>query len=97
MEVFLNMIPLTILWSLLAIAVIGLALYRKLVASREDDLIHVGAGEEELISRQLEIAQKLEEIDRLGKILTVVTLIFGLVIAAIFLYQGWVQSQALGQ
>ena len=38
------MVPFAILWCLLVIAGIGLALYRKFAASREDDLIHVGRG-----------------------------------------------------
>ena len=91
------MVSLTVLWSLLVIAAIGLALYRKLVAPREDDLIHLAESEEKLIPQQVEIAKKLDAIDRWSKILTISALIFGLVIAVIFLYQGWVENQKLGQ
>ena len=90
------MVSLTVLWSLLVIATIGLALYRKLVVPREDDLIHVAESEEKLIPQQVKIAKKLDAIDRWSKILTISTLVFGLVIAAIFLYQGWVQNSKLG-
>ncbi|HUA84299.1 MAG TPA: hypothetical protein VMB85_10605 [Bryobacteraceae bacterium] len=88
----------TILWALLAAAVIALALYRKLaVASRQDyDLIHVGPGEEELIPQQRALSEKLDAIDKWGKILTMATLIFGLAIASVYLYQAWVASQRLG-
>ena len=91
------MVSLTVLWSLLVIAAIGLALYRKLVAPREDDLIHLAESEEKLIPQQVEIAKKLDAIDRWSKILTISALIFGLVIAVIFLYQGWVENAKLGQ
>jgi len=91
------MIPLTVLWSLLALGVIGLALYRKMVAIREDDLIHVSPGGEKLIPQQFEMAKKLEAIDRWGKILTLAALIFGLAIAAVFLYQGWIQTETLAR
>lgn len=91
------MVSLTVLWSLLVIAAIGLALYRKLMASRADDLIHVGEVAEKLIPQQVETSQKLDAIDHWFKILMVTTLIFGLVIAAIVLYQGWVQNQILGR
>jgi len=88
---------LTVLWSLLALGVIGLALYRKLLASREDDLIHVSAGTEKLIPQQFEMANKLEAIDRWGKILTAAALVLGLTIAAVYLYHAWIQNQVLGQ
>jgi hypothetical protein len=91
------MIVLTILWSLLALTVIGLALYRKVaVAPCEDDLIHVGSGEEKLIPQQIAVAAKLDVIDKWGKILTAVVLVAGLLIASAYLYQAWLASQTLG-
>lgn len=42
------------------------------------------------------MAQRLDKIDRWIKILSVAALIFGLVIAAILLFQGWKQNQTLG-
>lgn len=90
------MFALTILWTLLAAAVIGLALYRKIaVAPREDDLIHVGAGEERLISRQEATTRKLDAIDKWGKILTIVVIVSGLAIASVYLYQAWIAGQTL--
>ena len=91
------MVSLTILLILLLTATIGLTIYRKLLAPHEDDLIHVCAGEERLISKQAEIARKLDAIDRWVKILAVATLIVGLVIAAVLLYQGWVGPRTFGE
>jgi hypothetical protein len=87
-----NLTPFVILWSILALAVLGLALYRKLVANHEDDLIHIGPGEEKLIPQQVQVAAKLEVVDRWGKTLTVIVAATGLLIAAAYLYQAWEAS-----
>jgi hypothetical protein len=87
-----NLTPFVILWSILALAVLGLALYRKLIANHEDDLIHIGPGEEKLIPQQVQIAAKLEIVDRWGKTLTVIVAAAGLLIAAAYLYQAWEAS-----
>ena len=65
----------------------GLALYRKLLSLREDDLIHIGPGEEKLIPQQLAVAHKMVVLDRWGEIFTVVTVAFGLIAGAVYLYQ----------
>jgi hypothetical protein len=81
--------PAFIVWSALAAVVIGLAVYRKLIASREDDLIHLSYGEESLISQQVKTAGALDLIDRWGKILTIGVAVFGFLLAVIYLYQVW--------
>jgi hypothetical protein len=86
------MMPAFILWSILAAFVIGLAVYRKLVAYREDDMIHVGPGEERLISQQLHVTRMLDKLDRLVKILTVVTALFGLILLVFYLYSVWLEG-----
>jgi hypothetical protein len=88
-----NLIPYIVLWSFLAVAVLGLALYRKLVTIHGDDeLIHLGAGEEKLIPHQIALGRKLDFIDRWGKTLTVCSAAFGLLIAAVFLFRAWQTS-----
>lgn len=79
-------------WCVLAVVVLSLAGYRKLVSNREDDMVHLGDSDAGLISTQKNVAERLSGIDKWGKILTVVTLVFGLVIASIYLYQGWIES-----
>jgi hypothetical protein len=86
------MTPLVIVWFVIGLATAGLALYRKLLSMREEDLIHLGPGEEGLISQQSTLAHKLDIIDTWGKGLTAATVGFGLVIAAIYLYHAWLQS-----
>jgi hypothetical protein len=88
-----NLIPYIVLWSALAVAVLGLALYRKLLTIHGDDeYIHLSPGEEKLIPQQVALGSKLEFVDRWGKTLTICTAAFGLVIAAVFLFQAWQAS-----
>ncbi|MGP0074233.1 MAG: hypothetical protein ACLPWF_20155 [Bryobacteraceae bacterium] len=82
-----NLIPAVVVWIILAIATLGLALYRKLISAGEEDLIHLGPGEERQIPRQVALETKLKAIDRWGKILTVITVAIGLAMAAVYLYQ----------
>jgi hypothetical protein len=84
-----NLTALVVIWAVLAIVTLGLALYRKLVSASEEDLIHLGPGEERQIPEQVALAAKLNAIDRWGKILTVITIVIGLALAAVYLYQAW--------
>lgn len=75
-----------ILWICLALSVVGLALYRKMLASHDDDVVHVRPG----VSR---VVQKLDKIDFWGKTLTLVLIVYGLMLAAWLLYQLWEQKR----
>jgi len=86
-----NLFPLTIAWMFLAAVVIGLIIYRAWVASGEDDRLHVNQSEIGMVSRQATISQKLESIDRWGQMLTVVVLLYGLAMAAGYIYQNLVR------
>jgi hypothetical protein len=87
---------LTAIWAVLTAAVLVLAIYRKVVATDEDDLIHVADAEAELIGKQQVVAAKLDVIDRWGKALTVFVLIYGLALAGWYLYQVWKQTPGVG-
>jgi hypothetical protein len=82
-----TMIPYVVVWCLLALVVLGLALFRKFTSLREDSLIHIGPGEEKLIPKQVAVFHKLEVLDRWGQILTVVVAVSGLLLAALYLYR----------
>jgi hypothetical protein len=81
---------LIVLWSVLAVSVLVLIVWRKAVARGEDDQLHV--LNTSAVGRQVEVAQKLEQIDKWGKIVTAVTVAFGVIIAGLFIYQTWVQT-----
>jgi hypothetical protein len=74
-------------WTILGVATLALALYRKFVSMREDDWLHLAASEERLIPQQVATFQKLGRIDRWGITLTILTAALGLVLAALYLYQ----------
>jgi hypothetical protein len=79
-----------VLWGLLGIATLVLAIYRQVFsAHNENDIVHLGAGEEKEIPQQVLLARTLGAIDRWGKTLTVVTVVIGLGLATAYLYQAW--------
>ena len=88
-----NLTPFTVIWACLAAAVLGLALYRKLVTRNEDDYVHVADGEAKLIPQQIATAHKIEVIDHWEKILMIVALATGILLGCAYLYQLWLQSQ----
>ena len=81
-----NLIPYLAIWSLLALAVIALLVTRKVVASKEDDQLHVLEG---ATAQQSDVAHKLDVIDRWGKILTALAVAGGLAIAALYVYSSF--------
>jgi len=88
-----NLIPYAAIWSVIAVAVLALALYRKILTFHGDDeFVHLGESEQRLISQQVTLSHKLEMIDRWGKSLTVITVALGLAIVAAVLYQAWQAS-----
>jgi len=76
-----------IFWAILGIATLALALYRKFISMREDDYLHLSAGEERLIPEQVATFHKIGAIDRWGITMTIVTVVFGLALAGLYLYQ----------
>lgn len=84
-----NLTPWVIGWVVLAVIVILLALYRWLATSHEDDSLHVSETETAAVNEQVVIAKKLAAVDRWGKILTILAILYGIGLAAMYLYQGW--------
>jgi len=79
-------------WIVLAFVVAGLAIYRKTISSHEDDVLHVSAGESAVISKQADVAHRLDSIDRWGKLLTVVLVVYGVLLALAYGYQIWTEG-----
>ena len=76
-----------IFWAILGVATLALALYRKFVSMSEDDYVHLSAGEERLIPQQVATFKKIGVIDKWGITMTIVTVVLGLALAALYLYQ----------
>jgi hypothetical protein len=88
-----NYLPLLVVWSVLALVVLALFVWRQSVARNEDDSLHVMHG---ALAPQTSMAQKLDVIDKWGKILTVITVVSGLLIAAAYVYAQFAGRSALG-
>ena len=48
-----------------------------------------------LVAQQTVVAQKLETIDRWGKSLTAIALVYGLAVGSVALYQAWTATENL--
>ena len=81
-----NLLPYAVFWGVLAIVVVVLIIYRKSVSSHEDDSIHL---EGSMPSEQIALGHRLTMIARWGKTLTLVTVVYGLALAGIYMYQVW--------
>jgi hypothetical protein len=84
-----NLTPIVLIWAVLGLVTLGLALYRIFTTEHEQDVVHLGPGEEREIPKQAALAKRLVTVDRWGKILTVITVLIGLGLAAGYLYNGW--------
>ncbi len=84
-------------WALVVMTVAALAVYRKTVSRGEFDVVHIKDAESALIPEQESLARRLDVIDRWGKRLTVVAVLFGLAILAIYLVRAWDLSNQLAR
>jgi len=75
-------------WLALACTIAGLAIYRRLVSTREGDMHHVLDNESHVLE-QTAIAHRLDAIDRWGKVLTVIAAVYGVLLAVGYFYQVW--------
>ena len=88
-----SLLPLLVVWVVLALGVLTLFLWRQAVARSEDDSLHVMHG---TITSQTTLSQKLDVIDKWGKILTVVTVVLGLLIAVAYVVLQFVRPASMG-
>lgn len=86
-----NLNPYISIWAVLALVVLAMAVYRTVVARRDDASLHV-IENETLIAQQEKAYHTIETVDRWGQLLTIVTIFYGLVLATIHLYHVWQES-----
>jgi hypothetical protein len=87
-----SLIPFAAGWIVLAGAVLVLALYRHQITSHEDDTIHIGDAESAQLTEQAATAHRVAAIDRWGKLLTIIGVVYGVALGAVYFYQYWQQS-----
>ena len=88
-------VSLFVLWIVLVLAVSALAIYRRMLSQQENDALHV-LGPDTASRQQVGLAQKLEQVDKWGKLLTMVAVGYGLILAVAYVYHGWVTGSTLG-
>lgn len=89
------MTPYVVVWAVLALIVLALAGWRQVIDMHEDDSIHLKDSQTGMVAEQITLARKVTAIDRLGKALTVLTILYGLVLAGWVVYQQWLVSSKL--
>jgi hypothetical protein len=94
-NVNINFLPYLVIWIALAIAVVFLYLRHRSIASQEDAHLDV-LGSATASQQQVVLEHRLEAVDKWGKILTVITVVYGLLLAGLYLYQTWVQMSRVG-
>jgi hypothetical protein len=87
--------PFAILGLVLVLGVASMALWRRAIASHEDDTLHVLDNTGAIPHHQLAISHRLEVIDWWGEILTIVAVVYLLAMAGIYAYQYWIQASSL--
>lgn len=85
--------PFLYIWLVLVAAVIVLFLWRQAIARREDDSIHVLQGS---THQQVTVAQKLDQIDKWGKLVTIIAVIYGVILGAAAIMQAFVSPGTSG-
>jgi hypothetical protein len=90
-RIAMNLGPYVAIWAVLGVVVLAIAIYRQRVARRDDQSLHIVEGEQ-LIAEQTKAYRKIGTIDRLGQSLTVFAILYGLVLAAVYLYHVWQES-----
>ena len=89
-----SFVPFKVIWALLAIVVLALIAYRKVVSSKEEETLHLADASE--ANHQAVIAHKLEWIDKWGKLLTAIAVVYGVLLAAAYTYHVWQTMSASG-
>ncbi len=86
--------PFAVVWAVLALVVVLMAGYRKMISVQEDEALHIGSPSENI--HQVDISHKLDVIDKWGKLLTVIAAVYGLLLAIAYTYQTWIRATNLG-
>lgn len=91
-----NIIPLAISWGILTLVVVALAIYKKSLDGHIDENIHINASEDVTLQRQAVETHRSEVVERWGKGLTAIVVLYGLVIVGVLIYHQWQAASNMG-
>jgi hypothetical protein len=81
-------------WAARAVAVLGMAAYRYMLVHHEDATLDV-LESASLASEQARVFKKADAIERWGKVLTLIVIVYGLALAGAYAYQLWQASNQM--
>jgi len=84
-----NFIPYISTWSVCALIVLGVGIYRISVARRDDRSLDLMVKDDKVIADQKMAVKRIKTIDHWGEALTIITVLYGLAIAFVYFYQVW--------
>ena len=83
---------LTGVWICVAALAIATWVWAMISGYREDDTVHLAAGEEAEIDKQVRNAERMKTIERWRTMLSVSTVVGGVLVLGLYIYQGLTQS-----
>ena len=83
---------LTGVWICVAALAIATWVWAMIMGYREDDTVHLAAGEEAEIDKQVRNERRMKAIERWRTALSLSTVIGGLLVLGIYIYQGLTQT-----
>ena len=86
---------LIVTWIALILAYLGVVSYRWFLTRHEDDVVHVRDSEANLIPVQVSLAHRTHKLDLWGRVLVATIIVYGLGIAAFYMYRQFVDSSRL--
>ena len=88
-----SLVPFTVLWVAMVLSFVGLALYRGTIAKNEKAVVYAGSAAGDVATRhQQELARKLTAIESKLRLLGMTTLLYGLILGGLFIYNAWTMS-----
>jgi len=80
------------IWGVIAVATIIIWVVAMMASYREDDTVHLGAGEEVEVDRQVRNESRMKVLERWRMTLSLSTVIGGLVVLGLYFYLGLTQG-----
>ncbi len=87
-----TLLPFLVIWAILAVILVVLYTYRRRIALMDDESLHVLDADANMVAQQASVAKKLEVVDRWGKILIVLVVVYSLALAVFYIYTVWQES-----
>ena len=72
---------------LLILATLAMVAYRKYISRDTDELVHLGEGSVQASAKQVAYDKSVSQVDKITKLLMIVTILYGVALGAFMIYQ----------